>query len=41
LRPIGEVQLAKDVADVALGRLLADEQAIGDLGVAQPFGYQL
>src|SRR5918995_1823237 len=41
LGPVGEVQLGEYVADVILGRLLADEQAARDLGVAQPLRDQL
>lgn len=41
LGPIGQMQLAEDVGDVALDGLLAQVEALRDLRVAQPLGYEL
>jgi hypothetical protein len=38
LSAVGEMQLAEDVADVGLDRLLSDEQIPRDLPVTQTFG---
>src|SRR3954468_7113457 len=35
-RPVPQVELGEDVADVALHRAFTDEQLLGDLGVARP-----
>src|SRR5829696_10428330 len=40
LSAVGEVELREDVRDVALNRLLADEEVPGDLGVAEAVGDQ-
>jgi hypothetical protein len=40
LRPVGEVQLAQDVADAVLGCFLACKQAGRDLYVAHYWGFK-
>lgn len=40
LGAVGQVQFAQNVADVALDRLLADDQHLGDIGIVQPVGNQ-
>src|SRR4030095_12805860 len=41
LNAVAEVQLAEDARDVALDRRLAEEQALGELGVGKPLCEQL
>jgi hypothetical protein len=33
-----DIELAQDCRDVMIDRLLGHDQALGDLGVAEPFG---
>jgi len=36
--PVGQVKLVEDIADVAFDRFIADNQPLGNLGVAQAVG---
>ena len=40
LSPIGQVEFTQNVADVALHRLLTDNQGVGNLGIVQAIGNQ-
>ena len=38
LGPVGQVELIEDIADVAFDGFIADNQPLGNLGIAQAVG---
>lgn len=38
LGPVGQMELVEDVADMAFNGFIADDQPLGNIGVAQPIG---
>ena len=41
MHPIGTIDLGQDVLHVRFDRGQRDEKLLGNLGIAQPLGYQL